>query len=379
MPTRTGCRERLDRFRARLDGEWDAALICRREHVLYLGNFFPLPSSLNLHGSGFLLIERDGPVTLFTDNWLAGDAVEEPPHESTSADEVVAAPWYASQGPATPRVATVVDALCARLRARRVRQLRAELAFLPCAIAETVDAVADCDDVLCRMREIKDADEIPAIRRGIATAEAVHAASRELLRPGITEIDYYAGLLELATIAAGEPFVMMCDLASGSRAARGGGAPTGREIRAGELVILDFFPYVSGYRGDITNTLVAGGEPTAEQSALFDVVHDALIEAERLLRPGTPAAELWRTIDAHFREHTDGDTLVHHAGHALGLGHPEAPELVPQSERVLEEGMVLTLEPGLYGKPTGGVRLEHDYLITADGYERLSSHRLGLV
>ena len=73
-----------------------------------------------------------------------------------------------------------------------------------------------------------------------------------------------------------------------------------------------------------------------------------------------------------------GEELVHHAGHAIGLGHPEAPELVLESDRVIESGMVLTLEPGVYGRPSGGVRLEHDYLITEDGFERLSNHELGL-
>ncbi|MBI4603156.1 MAG: M24 family metallopeptidase, partial [Planctomycetes bacterium] len=73
-----------------------------------------------------------------------------------------------------------------------------------------------------------------------------------------------------------------------------------------------------------------------------------------------------------------GRRLVHHAGHGRGLGHPESPEHVPQSDRVREAGMVVTLEPGIYGLPTGGIRLEHDYLIAPEGPERLSSHALGL-
>ena len=77
---------------------------------------------------------------------------------------------------------------------------------------------------------------------------------------------------------------------------------------------------------------------------------------------------------------TSGDnrSLVHHGGHAIGLGHPEAPHIVRNSNRELASGMVITLEPGLYDPSFGGIRLEHDYLVTDAGYRRLSSHVLGL-
>jgi len=179
-----------------------------------------------------------------------------------------------------------------------------------------------------------------------------------------------------ATSEAGVPFVMMCDLASGERAAGGGGAPGERTIEEGDLVIHDIFPYVRGYRGDITNTLVAGGNPSNEQTELFELVAASLDRAEALLEPGTPASAFSEAIIDTFA--SAGEELVHHAGHAIGLGHPEAPELVLESDRTIESGMVLTLEPGIYGKPTGGIRLEHDYLITDDGFERLSNHELGL-
>lgn len=379
MLTCEGCRERLGRFRDGLEEEWDAAVLHLPEHLLYLGNFFPNPNSLNLQSSSFLLVEREGPVTLFTDNWPASGVGQDPAESTTSADRVESIHWYSCEGPARLRCQAVANALAERLRSLSVRRLAAETAHLPYTVAAAVDAVSDCEPLLRRLREVKDPDELDAIRRGIRTAEAVHAASRELLGPGVREIELYAGLLDRAVQAAESPFVMMCDLASGPRAAEGGGNPTARRIEAGELVILDIFPYVDGYRGDITNTLVAGGEPTAGQRELFDLVHAALEAAAAAIRPGTPVAEFCRIIDECYAEAGKGYRLVHHAGHAIGLGHPEAPELVRESDRVLSEGMVITLEPGLYGQPTGGVRLEHDYLVTRDGAERLSNHSLGLV
>ena len=376
MLTREGARERLSRFRETLGGDIEAALICRPEHLLYLGNFYPLPNSLNLHGSGYLLIERDGPCTLFTDNWLAGDAVEAPPGDSSPVDLILSATWYDCVKPAIPRTEAVASLVNETLEKKKISRLAAETSFLPRQAAACVDSVIDCEPTLLSMRERKYPDEIEAIRKGVRTAEAVHSASRELLEPGIREIDYYAQLTARATSEAETPFVMMCDLASGERAAGGGGAPGKRVIDGGDLVILDIFPYVEGYRGDITNTLVAGGNPTSEQADLFELVASSLEKAEALLRPGTPAAAFSEAIIETFS--AAGEELVHHAGHAIGLGHPEAPELVLESDRVIESGMVLTLEPGIYGKPSGGIRLEHDYLVTEDGCERLSNHELGL-
>ena len=371
MLTVPGCRKRVERLREAMDPAWDAALLRLPEHLLYLANFFAPPASLNLHSSSFLLIERDGPVTLFTDNWLADAA------QAAAVDEVVLREWYACRAPALDRAIVVSDAVRERVEKLRVKTLAAEAAHLPAAVAGAARAHADIGPVVRKLREVKDPDEIEAVRKGIRTAEAIHDASRALLQPGATEIEYYAKLVERATVAAGTPFVMMCDLASGPRAAKGGGAPTERRIEEGDLVILDMFPYVEGYRGDITNTLVAGGRPSAEQEAAFRIVEEALRRGEALLRPGTPVREVYRAMDAALRT-PPGKGLTHHGGHNLGLGHPEAPEIVPDSDRTIEAGMIMTLEPGIYDLPSGGIRLEHDYLITRDGPERLSNHRLGL-
>ncbi|HVR74166.1 MAG TPA: Xaa-Pro peptidase family protein [Planctomycetota bacterium] len=371
MLTSAGCRARLARFRERIEGEWDAAVIHAPEHLLYLANFYALPNSLNVHGSSFLLVERDGPATLFTDNWLAKES-------RAAVDATVVVDWYTCERPALHRALAVGEALAKRLRALRVQALAAELGHLPVHAAAAAPRHLEVEPLLRTMREVKDTDEIEAIQRGIRTAEAVHAASRGLLEPGITELAYYGRLLPAGVEAAGAPFVMMCDLASGPRAAEGGGPPTKRVLEEGDLVILDTFPLVEGYRGDITNTLVVGGKPTREQTDLHGLVLAALLAGEALLQPGTPVRDVYQAVDSVFRAAPGKRSLVHHAGHAIGLGHPEAPEIVPDSDRVLEAGMVVTLEPGLYGAQGGGLRLEHDYLITENGHRRLSTHELGL-
>ena len=369
MLTPAGCRGRVARLRAALDARLEAAIICRPEHLLYFANLYPHPNSLNLHSQSFLLVRREGSTTLFIDNWMAGSA--EP-----VADEIIVVDWYTGKEPARDRYHTVQSAVASRLAGLRV--LGAETAVFPTPLGRAVEELVDIGPLINGLREVKDPDELAVIGLGIQTAEAVHAASRELLRPGLREIDYYAALVERATRAAERPFVMMCDLVSGERSASGGGPPTTRIMQSGELVILDFFPYVEGYRGDITNTLVVGGEPRSEQSEAFERAEAALRAGEAELRPGAPVAGIFAAMDATLRERPPW-SLNHHGGHGLGLGHPEPPHIVPRSDRTLQAGMVITLEPGVYDPSFGGVRLEHDYLITPTGFERLSSHRLGLV
>lgn len=379
MLTPTGCRTRQTRLRQSLDerpckAAVDAVIIHRPEHLLYLANFFAPPNSLNYHSSSFLLLEKSGESTLFVDNWLV-------PVENAAVDNIVVTDWYDCIAPAENRTCVVAESVVKRLQSLRVESIAAELSVLPAhlAIVCAFGTVVDVDERLRELRQIKDPDELQAIQRGIRTAEAIHGASRELLIPGLTELEYYSELVARGIVAAEAPFVMMCDLASGDRAGAGGGSPTKRHMEAGELVLLDIFPYVEGYRGDITNTLVVGGQPDGEQEETFELVHEALLAGEALLRPGVKASEIYEAVDSTFRAAGSGCHLTHHAGHAIGLGHPEAPELVPKSDAILAENMVMTLEPGLYGISGGGIRLEHDYLITSNGCQRISHHQLGLI
>ena len=94
---------------------------------------------------------------------------------------------------------------------------------------------------------------------------------------------------------------------------------------------------------------------------------------ETLLKADIAAADVYREISAVLEKAGFGK-LAHHAGHGIGLGHPEPPILVPESTDTLQAGDVVTLEPGAYIDGIGGVRLEHNFLITADGCERLSHH-----
>ncbi|HLH29008.1 MAG TPA: M24 family metallopeptidase, partial [Acidimicrobiales bacterium] len=129
-------------------------------------------------------------------------------------------------------------------------------------------------------------------------------------------------------------------------------------------------------RGDFTNTFAVGGGPTPRQRELFEACLGALKSGEARLRPGTPAREVDAAVRGHFAALGLDHAFTSHAGHGLGLGHPEPPYFVPNSTDTLVAGDVVALEPGLYIQGQGGMRFERNYLITPDGFETLSNHEL---
>ena len=156
-----------------------------------------------------------------------------------------------------------------------------------------------------------------------------------------------------------------------------GGPPTPHALEAGELFILDYSVIVQGYRSDFTNTICVGGKPTGEQQNLMDLSLDAIAAGEKALKAGVPCQAVYDAMRAAFGDMADHFTT--HGGHGLGISHPEPPYIVRHSAETLVAGDVVTLEPGLYVDGVGGLRIEHNYLVTDGGSERLSNHTIALV
>jgi Xaa-Pro aminopeptidase len=144
------------------------------------------------------------------------------------------------------------------------------------------------------------------------------------------------------------------------------------------MLILDFSVVLDGYRSDFTNTLVVGKEPTADQQRLFTLCTQAMAAGEQELQAGRECLAVYQAVRGVFEKEGMAEYFPHHAGHGLGLTHPEAPYLVRHANETLAAGDVVTLEPGLYVPGVGGIRIEHNYLTTDQGYERLSRHTIAL-
>lgn len=367
--TAEGCRSRRERFIEQVDA--DLIIISNPRHVQYLTGFYATPLTLVHHAPIFLLIETTtGKTTLLIQNVLSGFV------EAAHVDNLEPYVWYSmTTNAGMPVFHTALNALNGYLDMLTFDTVGIELGSLP--HGTSVSDAIDITMILHEMRRHKDPDELDLIRDAIHAIEAGHKAVRSQIRAGLTEIEVYNIMMSAIAKHAGHPILPMGDFAGGHRAHGGGGPATPLKLQDGDLMILDIFPIINGYKGDFTTTLAVSGGLTAQQEKLQKALMDGMAAGEAMLRPGVNARDVHSAIKDELRLEGFADGFGHHAGHGLGLSHPEAPYFVPNSDERVRVGDVVTLEPGSYSKEAGyGARIEHNYLITEHGYEQLSHHLL---
>ena len=161
------------------------------------------------------------------------------------------------------------------------------------------------------------------------------------------------------------------DCLVGRRQANISGWPLDLQIQPGDSLIVDLSTVLRGYWSDSCGTYYAG-EPSERQVAMHRTVEGALAFAISLVRPGAIAHEIDRQV-RQFIADAGYPVYPHHTGHGVGVTGHEAPRIVPYSEDVLQEGMVIMLEPGIYLPGETAVRLEHAVLVIASGAEVLTT------
>jgi Xaa-Pro aminopeptidase len=251
-----------------------------------------------------------------------------------------------------------------------------ELASLPGTLVHAL-ATKRLDDVtgeLQQARAVKDGDELEAIRAAIRVADAGQAAARAAFRPGSSELEVWTETRAAMEAAAGSRIPVLADLVTGARTADAGGPPGERRIEEPDLLLVDLVPRVGAYWGDSCAT-IALGEPSEVVRHAYTAALEALEVAKASIRPGVRAGDVDRVARSVVER--AGGSYPHHSGHGLGLTVHEEPRIVPGSERMLETGMVLALEPGVYGDGWG-LRVEQIVIVTDKGYELLSGHDLSL-
>ena len=205
-------------------------------------------------------------------------------------------------------------------------------------------------------------------RAGRLAAECLDALY-EFVRPGVSELDVYGELYAAAVRRAGEP---LGDFGNDFQCNSRGGPPRPRRCEAGELYILDLGVSYRGYYSDNCRTFAVGTPPTDEQFAAWRAIEEVLAMVERTVRPGIRCGDLFRSAQEMLDAVRPGG-FPHHLGHGIGLFPHEAPHLNPHWDDLFQAGEVFTAEPGLYWEGLrAGIRLEDDFLVTADGVRRLS-------
>ena len=227
------------------------------------------------------------------------------------------------------------------------------------------------DPTLWQLRRRKDPDELDLMKTAIACTRAMYGRAREIIEPGVPELTVYNELHAAAVQVAGEPLSAYLgnDYACG---VPGGTARKDRAALAGELYILDLGPAYRGYFADNSRAFAVNRLPTDAQMKAWETVVATFPIVERMARPGARCRDIFAAVDDHYRAAT-GKPFPHHLGHGVGLQPHEFPHLNPRWDDVLVEGEVFTAEPGLYGPELrGGMRIENQYLVTADGVTNLT-------
>ena len=248
-------------------------------------------------------------------------------------------------------------------------------AFAPDMLLEWGVPLVQIDAIVFELRRHKDADELRMLERANEANRAMYERAREIVRPGLNELDLYAEMHAVAVTTLGEaPTYFGQDF----QFCHGSGPPRDRVAAAGELLILDLGVGFRGYHSDNARTIAVDGEPTAEQQQAWDAVSEVfqLIEAEA--RPGKSCRELYES--AHRLLNADPRwSFNHHLGHGVGLAPHEGPHLNPRWDDVLAEGDFIAVEPGVYSESLrAGVRLEQNYSITASGAKLMTDWPLEL-
>lgn len=391
MLTQDGCLARRQRLWNTLPADVEWVLIADPRHVHYFSNFLVETLSFSGGERGWLLLEREGGATLLCDNfaWIAQAG-------TAFIDSKIEIAWYDHRHSVANRDHALIQA--ARQLAERLygRYGVVEAEWLPLGAFESLglDQEAhsvqkekriaarrepvDLGTVIRSLRRQKEADEVALLRACMTAGEAGQLRAREVVQPGVSELELFLEVQKAAGQAAGKPVLVYGDFRAATPSQPvSGGRPTDYVLQRGDLFVLDFSVVINGYRSDFTNT-IAVGEPTAQQRQLYDVARAAMQSGETTLKAGTRARDVFDAVERPIREAGFADFFRHHAGHGIGLAHPEPPILVPESDDFLMAGDVLTLEPGIYIQEIGGLRIEHNYLITETGYERLSNHAIAL-
>jgi Xaa-Pro aminopeptidase len=237
--------------------------------------------------------------------------------------------------------------------------------------------LAPAPPVVEGLRKYKDADELAFLQESIAIGDRAFDSVARALVAGQTE-EAIAYAVERAVREGGaEGLSFSTIVASGPWAAMPHATPRDEPVPAGVPLVIDMGAQYRGYCSDLTRTVTIG-PADAKFHEIYAVVYEAQQAAIKGVRPGMGGAEAHQLAAAVIERAGYGERFGHGLGHGVGLEVHEAPYLGPTSEDTLEDGMVFTIEPGIYIPGWGGVRIE-DVVVLENGRARVLSHAAKLV
>ncbi len=332
---------------------FDALLISHLRNIRYLCGF--------TGSAGLLLVEEGGSV-FFTDVRYDTQA-----HEEVKGAKVVIAKK------------AVLSALGEFLKARRKRArgwaIGLEAEHFTIAekkrLAQVTPAgvrLKDAPSMVERARMIKDADELQQIRAAVCLGAKLFDRAVEVIRPGVKETEVAAEMELTARRGGAEEMSFPTIIASGARSALPHGRASDQAIARGGFVVCDFGVILSGYCSDQTRTVWVGSVPREAREA-YEAVREAQQAGIAAVRPGIPVGEVDAAARKVLRKAGLARYFTHSTGHGVGLEIHEIPRVANGQQEILQPGMVITIEPGVYFPGKWGVRIEDMVAVTAGGCE----------
>jgi Xaa-Pro aminopeptidase len=348
-------RSRMDRLRAYFSAlRVDAFLVSHLPNIQYLCGF---------SGSAGLLLVESGGSTLFTDSRYNFQAQEE-----VSGARV----HIAKRG----LLRAVGEALRTRRGRRRVAYAPTQLTVAQRdALAVAAGSRArwvDGGSAVEQLRAVKDAAELATMRQAAQLITEVFVSLIPRIKPEVTELELAAQIEYAIKLkgAGGPSFETI--VASGQRSAWAHARPTSKPLRKNELVVFDQGAILRGYCSDMTRTVFLGRAPENVRQ-MYQAVLEAQQAAKEAIRPGATAGAIDRAARQVLKGHSLARYFTHSTGHGLGMEVHEMPRLGRGEKTVLKEGMVITVEPGVYVEGVGGIRIEDDVVVTSSGATDLTT------
>jgi len=335
---------------------FDGLLISHLPNIRYLCGF--------TGSAGFLLVEESG-STFFTDVRYDTQA-----HAEVEAAKVVVARK------------SVLQCLGERLSGRRQRRrgctIGVEAEHFTLADRKRLNDLLPSGTrlkasppVVERARMVKDADELQRIRHAVILGAKLFDRALKVLRPGVKEAEVAAEMEYVARRGGAEEMSFPTIIASGPRSALPHGRASQHAIRPGGFVVCDFGVILAGYCSDQTRTVWVGSAPKQARGT-YEWVREAQQAAVDAVRPGITVGEVDAAARKVLHKAGLGRYFTHSTGHGVGLEIHEAPRVAAGQREVLQPGMVITIEPGVYFPGKWGVRIEDMVAVTAGGSQVLT-------
>ena len=354
--------QRLTKLQAWMkENEIEVSFISSSENVFYLSGFFSDPHERLL---GLAVFQEEEPF-LVCPGMEVHDVKKSGWNHEIIGYSDIENPWEFVHTSIKKRIKKVskVSIEKEHMNVERFEQLTA---LFPSA------AFVSAEEKLRQLRMIKDAKELKSIEEACALADYAIEVGCSEIKEGKTELDVL-NAVEYALKKKGVTEMSFSTMVlTGANAASPHGNPGGTKIQKGDFVLFDLGVVVDRYCSDITRT-VAYGDINDKQKEIYDTVLKGQLAAIEASKPGVTAAEVDLTARRIIAEAGYGEYFPHRLGHGLGISVHEYPSITETNQLMIEEGMVYTIEPGIYVPDVAGVRIEDDVFITAEGARVLTN------